>query len=1534
MLTDGATVTLPNTVTSIREKAFRDLNIISIPLTNVQTIGAYAFYDTNINIVTATNATTIGDYAFYSTLTTEVSLPAINSIGIHAFENGPNLYVISLGPVNVIGDYAFYNCPNVVKVFLGTTESHFSNNSEVINIDLGENAVFNDWGSYIDDRLRVYVPVGSTDNGNSYLSLYNNLFGYTHSNFVFITGTEIGSYTHYTGGYQLSQYTVREVTLTRYNGATRTGLEIISYQGADLTADIPKTLTYNGTSVNVISIGPNAFRNAVITPTNGIKLDIPLLINVGNYAFYNKKINRVTIPDAVSIGISAFENTIVKTVELNNLLTLSGRAFYGCQNLYRVKLGNVTTIGELALANTPNLSSVFIDNVNTNVNYNSDAFTNAGTNLNNRFRMYVPDTNNLVTFYKGIFPDWSTYIYPTGIIVGHYLFGANDIGAYSVRQVTYNDAVGTATNGYEIIEYHGADLDGDFTLPSTLLPNSDTLDVEYTVTSGLGGHDTHVSVTMTNTGTQNITGWYVNMERIGDIYGLSGAGVLVTNNTGYITFYNSSSNGSISAGSSRTVTFHFKSTNTLITNENLNYLSSSTVVSGAQSFNIISVGSNAFMHTTVAAGSTFNLEATGILHVGISAFENMIGIRHVTMNNVVILESAAFKNTTITQGSFANLNDVESEAFANCNNLYIINLGKVQTMRASSITNAPYLYQVRFDVPSTVSLEIASNVFSAIGTATHDRMRFYVTNGTTSGESNVNIYSDHFPAAYKDYFYAYDYIVGTYNPAGLIETIDIGQYSVKNQTIGVSAGYEFVEYHGENIDSSYEFPTTLDLNDRYLQASANVTGAWGTYTHSVTVTVTNTGPATLNTWKVVINFADAGTITAISADNTTVTQNGNVLTLVDGGWNSQLTSGQSREVVVRITHDTPQITGTVMSVRQNTPSANAQNVISIGDFAYTHATFNSGITFDIISDNLIKIGESAFENNTGIRNVEAKNCTIVSDNAFKNATGLRTAIFSKLTTLGTSALQGDTNLIVVDLGTVATIGDNALSGDIKIARIIFRRTAITGGGEAAITVGSNVFSNVGTFAGERFRIYVPEGQPSNSTTTYLQAYKAKFTDYAAYIYEIGFIYGTNLYDGNTFNIGAMALRKVISNGTTGWELIEYHGADINEDFNIPNESITYNEETYQIVSLGKNSFILAQKVANYTWALIIPSNIVNIEERAFYQMPISTITSSARMNYIGKYAFAETNTLTSINIGEVTLIDEYAFYLNNRLSVVRLGENIEEIGDYAFYNPRATNQLNSFYILTVTPPTIYIHTLPERRRERYDSQNRPYVYVPYDYTEPYGSATYWQWYPQDWLDSWYGNYVYEIINGNEINLLDYYGNDTNVIVPDTWTINNQTYYITKIEYDCYVWVNRLRTVTLGRYVRNVSNNFMPKMPNGYGGNYAVNLTNIYVPTTNNYFSSINGVLFDKSGETLIRYPLGKTGSTYTLPASTRVIAEDAFKDNTRISTINLNSSLIAIAANAFTNSNISIYNFNSTTPPYLMGFEQFNVVNGLDLIFL
>ena len=128
----------------------------------------------------------------------------------------------------------------------------------------------------------------------------------------------------------------------------------VTYQGDSYSSNyneytgdvvIPESVTYNGTTYSVTSIGDYAFANcygftSIVIPNS--------VTSIGSYAFFNCSglAGELVIPDGVtSIGRSAFS---------------------GCNRLTSVEIGNsVTSIGERAFNNCFGLISIVVDGNNT-----------------------------------------------------------------------------------------------------------------------------------------------------------------------------------------------------------------------------------------------------------------------------------------------------------------------------------------------------------------------------------------------------------------------------------------------------------------------------------------------------------------------------------------------------------------------------------------------------------------------------------------------------------------------------------------------------------------------------------------------------------------------------------------------------------------------------------------------------------------------------------------------------------------------------------------------------------------------------------------------------------------------------------------------------------------------------------------------------------------------------------------------------------------------------------------------------------------
>ena len=333
-------VTIPNSVTSIGDRAFSDcsgLTSVTIP-NSVTSIGYEAFRDcTSLTSITIPNSvTSIGWSAFFGCSgLTSVTIPnSVTSIASHAFQRCSGLTSVTIpNSVTSIGYYAFDGCSGLTSVTIPNSvtsidEGAFSGCSGLTSIKV-ENG-----NEKYDSRNNCNAIIETSS---------NTLIAGCKNTIIPNSVTSIGSGAFY----NCSGLT----SVTIPSSVTSIGNDAFSGCSGLTSVAIPNSVT---------SISNSAFSGC-----SGLtSITIPNSVtSIGWYAFYGcSGLTSVTIPNSVtSIGDDAFDGCSgLTSVTIPNIVTSIGSsAFSGCSGL--------TSIVSLN-SNPPSLqySSVFY-NVDKNI---------------------------------------------------------------------------------------------------------------------------------------------------------------------------------------------------------------------------------------------------------------------------------------------------------------------------------------------------------------------------------------------------------------------------------------------------------------------------------------------------------------------------------------------------------------------------------------------------------------------------------------------------------------------------------------------------------------------------------------------------------------------------------------------------------------------------------------------------------------------------------------------------------------------------------------------------------------------------------------------------------------------------------------------------------------------------------------------------------------------------------------------------------------------------------------------------------------
>ena len=1535
----GASITIPSTVELIDGYAFYEDDITSINLDNVVTINDYAFYKTKLTVLQSDTITKIGSNAFNGVPLTKAMLENVLEIGSYAFYNNTTLYEVNLGLVKVIGDYAFYNCPQLGRVWFKNTSTVVKNNSEEIDLTVGENSVFTNWGMYLDGRLRVYVPNGSSSDGLSYLEGYKKLFQANES-FIYPTGTIIGSYKHVAIPYDFGEYSLRAVTKKNGAGEDVTAYEIIEYHGADLDSEyqLPDVIVTDENLTASIS-GSSwqqdsgyRFGGTIVIKNNTsgtitdwtVRINLPEGVTWGNcYGNANETING----NIVELKNKEYNGTI----EANGEFSLSFYYDTSSQSLEASidsvysstsAVMNVISIGEYAYRHT-----------NTKTGQTIDLVANSLLNIDNHGLENISVKS----------------------LTSNSLISIGDYGLYNTALQTVN-----LPNLNSLGKYAMSDMD---TLYSVNLgniqvmkensisnnPNLEQIFIGTTNTDNMSVHSTAMSNIGTNA--KNRLRIYVPESKVDFYKALFSNYSEYIFETGYIvgSFINTPIPYDIGEYSVKEVTLKDRDNNDVNGWQIIEYhgeditntfaIPESYTVNGVTK-DVISIGDYAFKHTTISENSTTEIVNNKLLKIGSHCFEDITAIKSFSSTSLIELGSYAFNNSGIVFMDIENVKSIGSYAIANMTTTYKLKLGRVSNMEPNALYNLPNLLQTFF-IPVTDNRVFDKYAITDVGTQTSDRMRFYVSSTEVSETQSETKQIDINVTESCTQTTSGSWLNRTYNNACTVTvknntdktltawttTVSLNSHSLVSGSVS-NAVYEsnsssliFTNTNSNgSIAPGSSITFTYSLTGKSSRSGSYLSNSKGSYVESKTVTYTDyLTEEYANSFRSEYYdyFFDYGTILG-SYTSTNVPYDIGEYSVVLREYtkkNGEVVTGY--EIVE---YHGMNLTSSYIIPESLTVGDDTYPVIGIGKNAYKFATMASGNTLNISNTSLLYVNNYAFYK-LAVRNLILQNTEYVGQYSFFN-NSLYKITLSNINHIDNYAFANNTSLNYANIGPVSIIGEGAFYGCSNIEQMYFATTDVDSSSNSVkISIGSNAFYNTGTTIGKRLRIYVPDANIGSTSVTYQQAYKNTFpTNIKDYIYPTGYIIGSYTYGSLPYDIGEYSIREVtiknaLGTNVTGWEVIEYHGADITSDFTLTSP-ISQDGKNYDIVSIGTYAFYGVSVSSGQTWEFVLPDSVVQIGDYAFYKTDITKINGN-QLSRIGKYAFADCESLTNAVFNSVIVADDYSFYSCGKITYIQFGSGTTTIGQYALWNPYQGGPSTTLNMQVSAVPSTASNALPEYEVLTFlgitIGYNSNFTYsVPNSISSTFSSTTPWQYHNNSPI-YFSSDYLY-IVDGNTAIITGYTGSgatNSNLVIPNTVS----GYQVTSIAANAFDNNTYVTSITLPSSMNKLSDGFLDNNKN---------IANIYVDSSNTSFKSINGILYDYDGTTLMRYPNGKTATTFTVPSNVKTIAYRAFANNITLTSVTFNASLETIGAYAFDGCTaVTIYTFNSDVPS-LTAYSTFN----------
>ncbi len=551
-------------------------------------------------------------------------------------------------------------------------------------------------------------------------------------------------------------------------------------------------------------------------------------------------------------------------------------------------------------------------------------------------------------------------------------------------------------------------------------------------------------------------------------------------------------------------------------------------------------------------------------------------------------------------------------------------------------------------------------------------------------------------------------------------------------------------------------------------------------------------------------------------------------------------------------------------------------VISIGDEAFRDCT---GLTSVTIPNSVTTIGDSAFRDCYDLTGVAIGNgVTTIGDSAFRYCYGLTgVAIGKSVTTIGDSAFSRCSSMSAITVDAVNSFYSS-------VDGVLFNKSQTTliqcpGAKAGSYTIPSSVTS-IGEYAfsdcSSLSAILVDAVNSFYCSVEGVLFNKSQTTLIKCPVFKTG----GYVIPGSVTSFGDRAFFRcnkltsvtipssVTSIGDEGFYsctgltsvMIGSSVTSIGDDAFSYCSSLTSLTIGSSVTSIGDSAFADCSSLTSVT----IPSSVTSIGEAAFYGCTSLTgVIIPSSVTSIGDWTFSGCTSLTSVTIpSSVTSIGDYAFEECGRLTSVAIPDSVTTIGDEAF--------AGCIRLTSVTIPSS-VTSIGNRTFQNCGSLIS--VTIPNSVTtigdEAFAGCI-------GLTSVTIPNSVTSIGNS----AFSYCTSLTSVTIPSS---------IASIGNGAFSYCTSLTSVTIPSSIASIGEAPFSRCSS---------LSTITVDDLNSFYSSVDGVLFNKDQTTLIQCPGGKAGS-YTIPNSVTNIGSSAFAHCSSLTSVTIPNGVTTLGSWAF-----------------------------------